>query len=106
MVELVDTLVLEASLRVRVRVPPGAPLKHISVECVSIWYKECTVSLYAVAGRPLDTSYEASQTATRVLAKEHSKIPVTTFLKVAYGTRQGPVARAPLALLETDDLAA
>ena len=33
---------------------------------------ECTVSLYAVAGRPLDTSYEASQTATRVLAKEHS----------------------------------
>ena len=25
MVELVDTLVLEASLRVRVRVPPGAP---------------------------------------------------------------------------------
>lgn len=34
------------------------------------------------------------------------KNPVTTFLKVAYGTRQGPVARAPLALLETDDLAA
>ena len=28
---------------------------------------KCTVSLYAVAGWPLDTSYEASQTATRVL---------------------------------------
>ena len=27
----------------------------------------CTVSLYAAAGWPLDTSYEASQTATRVL---------------------------------------
>lgn len=30
-------------------------------------HPRCTVSLYAVAGWPLDTSYEASQTATRVL---------------------------------------
>ena len=30
------------------------------------------MSLYAVAGRPLDPRNDASQTATRVLAKEHS----------------------------------
>ena len=32
----------------------------------------CTVSLYAVAGRPLYPRKQASQTATRVLAREHS----------------------------------
>jgi len=39
----------------------------------------CTVSLYAVAGRPLDTSYEASQTATRVLL---ARLDIARFLRV------------------------
>ena len=33
---------------------------------------KCTASLYAVAGQPLYHMHHASQTATRVLAKEHS----------------------------------
>ena len=34
------------------------------------------------------------------------QVPVTTFLKVAWGHDMIPVARAPLALLVTDNLAA
>jgi hypothetical protein len=41
-----------------------------------------------------------------VLVRPTIKVPVTNFLKLAYGTRQGPVAMAPLAPSKADDIAA
>ena len=47
---------------------------------------------------PLDPRNDASQTATRVLAKEHSTFSVTSYVKLAYGKRKKPGGSIPLGM--------
>ena len=63
---------------------------QVTIGSIPITSTKCIVSLYAMAGRPLDPRNEASQTATRVLAKEHSTFSVTSYVKLAYGKRKKP----------------